>query len=559
MAEMARQRRNGSITSGQLAGVMAIATTVLIAVPLVGWPSVVRLPAVLVPALVLGVTVQRPWQWNRTSWERLDAWIPSNRALLWGTLGLTLLLSWIVFTRFQSGGINGGDFTVYYDRPCVQTLRGRPLLVETADFPKFSHMSAIGHHAYWSLFPLCGLYAFGASPLWLLAVSVIAVVAGAVYIVRIVLALGGGGLLAVTSGLAFALNDNTARALNFGFHPEVLYAWCIPWLLHSGLQKNRYSFIAAALACVSVKEDAILPLVAASIALGLHRFRSMNAVDRLIFLAIPPLVGLANLAVFWGYIAPKLTPDGELVYAAFWANYGSPPIRALAGMVTAPGRVFVDILTSGFFRLVILPTLFLSFIGWRWMLAMAPMVAVYAAASDLQLRGFGIYYAIVLVPFLTVAGSVGAMKLSMRVMTNSCCTRIVAAALILAGALLVGSGNGGYSLQPWRSEIAAVPEALTHLAAERVVLVQSSLYPHTGYDARIQLLTPSALHDPRHAGAAVLVAPAMGTYPFEVDDILRISQLPTIHSIHGLIAVRMPAQPGALDHTTPASPGSEVR
>jgi len=559
MAELVCQRSDGSITSGQFVGVVSIATTVLIAAPLVGWPPVVRLPAILVPALALGLAVQRPWQWNRSSWERFDAWIPSNRSLMWGTLGLTLLLSWIVFTRFHSGGINGGDFTVYYDRPCVQTLRGRPLLVETADFPKFSHMSAIGHHAYWSLFPLCGLYAFGASPLWLLAVSVVAVVAGAVYIVRIVRALGGGGLLAVTSGLAFALNDNTARALNFGFHPEVLYAWCIPWLLHAGLQKNRYSFIAAVLACVSVKEDAILPLVAVSIALGLHRFRTMNAVDRVIFLATPPLLGLANLALFWGYIAPRLTPDGELVYAAFWADYGSPPLRALPGMLTAPWRVFGDILTSGFLRLVILPTLFLSFIGWRWMLAMAPMVAVYATASDLQLRGFGIYYAIVLVPFLTVAGSIGAMKLSLRIMRDSCYGRIAASTLILAGALLVGSGNGGYSLQPWRSEIAAVPEALTHLAGERVVLVQSSLYPHTGYDRRIQLLTPSTLRDPTHAGAAVLVAPAMGTYPFEIDDILRISQLPTIHAIRGLIAVRIPAQPGAFDPIPPASPGVEVR
>jgi hypothetical protein len=285
----------------------------------------------------------------------------------------------------------------------------------------------------------------------------------------------------------------------------------------------------------------------------------VNAVDRVIFLATPPLLGLANLALFWGYIAPRLTTDGELVYAAFWADYGSPPLRALPGMLTAPWRVFVDILTSGFLRLVILPTLFLSLIGWRWMLAMAPMVAVYATASDLQLRGFGIYYAIVLVPFLTVAGSIGALKLSRRMMRNSCYTRIAAATLILAGALLVGSGNGGYSLQPWRSEIAAVPEALTHLATERVVLVQSSLYPHTGYDGRIQLLTPSTLRDPTHAGAAVLVAPAMGTYPFEVDDILRISQLPTIHSIHGLIAVRLPAQPGALDHTTPAGRAIEVR
>ena len=190
---------------------------------------------------------------------------------------------------------------------------------------------------------------------------------------------------------------------------------------------------------------------------------------------------------------------------------------------------------------------------------MVPMVAVYASATDPQLSGFGIYYAIVLVPFLTIAGSIGAMTLSMRVMTYHGWTRIAAATLILAGALLVGSGNGGYSLQPWRSEIASVPEARARLSTERVVLVQSSLYPHTGYGGRIQLLTPSTLHDPTHAGAAVLVAPAMGTYPFEANDILRISQLPTIYSRRGLVAVRIPARPGALDHTTPAGPGAEAR
>ena len=57
----------------------------------------------------------------------------------------------------------------------------------------------------------------------------------------------------------------------------------------------------------------------------------------------------------------------------------------------------------------------------------------------------------------------------------------------------------------------------------------------------------------------MLVAPAMGTYPFEIEDILNISQLPTIRSTRGLMAVRIPAEPGALDHTTPSSPGSEVR
>jgi hypothetical protein len=92
--------------------------------------------------------------------------------------------------------------------------------------------------------------------------------------------------------------------------------------------------------------------------------------------------------------------------------------------------------------------------------------------------------------------------------------------------------------------VAAVPDALAQLADERLVLVQSGLYPHSGYDARIQLLTPSTLHDSTSTGAAVLVAPAVGAFPFSVDDILKISQLPAIRSLPaGLVAVRIPAEP----------------
>jgi hypothetical protein len=95
------------------------------------------------------------------------------------------------------------------------------------------------------------------------------------------------------------------------------------------------------------------------------------------------------------------------------------------------------------------------------------------------------------------------MKLTARVLPGTFQARPAAAVLILASALLVGSGNRGYSLRPWRTEIAARPGALAELTNERIVLVQSGLYPHGGYDARIQLLTPTTLRDSEYAGAAV--------------------------------------------------------
>jgi hypothetical protein len=41
----------------------------------------------------------------------------------------------------KSGEINGVDFTIYFDRPCFQTLQGHPMIVETADYPRYSNLS----------------------------------------------------------------------------------------------------------------------------------------------------------------------------------------------------------------------------------------------------------------------------------------------------------------------------------------------------------------------------------------------------------------------------------
>jgi hypothetical protein len=89
--------------------------------------------------------------------------------------------------------------------------RGRPLFVETADFPRFSQQSGFAHHAYWGMLP----------DLWLVRAPRRSAVssrrfrdgscAGAVCVARILLILGAGGLLAVASALAFALNDNTRQ------------------------------------------------------------------------------------------------------------------------------------------------------------------------------------------------------------------------------------------------------------------------------------------------------------------------------------------------------------
>jgi len=526
-----------------LAAIGSAVLLVLFGAPLAGWPPVVRLPAVLVPALALTILAVRPWRWRDLDLAASE-WQPSPRVVWSSALVVGLLLFWYVLTRFESGQINAVDFTIYYDRPCFQTVHGRPLFVDVSDSPGYSHRSELADHAYWGMLGVCSLYALHPTPLWLHALSVIAVVTGAVYALRIVQRLGGGGVLASAAALSFVLNDNTARTLNYGFHPEVLYACFIPWMIDAGLRGARRPFAAAVLACVLVKEDAFLPLFAASVALALNRFGVMSRGDRVVFLVLPTAFALAHLAIYYSYVVPMLTGQTSPTYAHFWGNYGDTPMRAFVGMCKNPGRVMHGALTSGVFR-TLQPHLFLPLIGWRWSLGIVPIIALYGASANAQLRAFGIYYAMVLVPFMTVAASTGALALARRLVARDGHARVVAAAAVLLGALLVGSGNRGYSLRPWKHEIAAVPEALARLASEPVVLVQSGLYPHAGYDERFKLLTPETLDEGRRAGAAVLLARGVGAYPFRMDDLAALMQLPPIGPMPGeLFAVRLSKFPG---------------
>ena len=154
---------------------------------------------------------------------------------------------------------------------------------------------------------------------------------------------------------SYLLNDNTARALNYGFHAELLYAWFIPWLLDAGLRGHRRSFLLATMACVLVKEDAVLPLFAVSTALGLLAGSRMTNRDRILYLVVPTTLALINLGLFYTFVVPALAPGGQLFYANFWMTYGATPVEALRGMISRPWSVVSDAVTSGFPRVVMPP------------------------------------------------------------------------------------------------------------------------------------------------------------------------------------------------------------
>jgi uncharacterized membrane protein len=523
------------LTTAVLLGVAVV--SIFVASPLIGRPPVVRVAPILLFALVALIAVLRPWKWSDVEWDRLGEWNPSARLVLVAAIVAGLILFWFVLTRFRSGEINAIDFTVYYDRPSYQTSQGRPMYVESADDPVRAYRTYFAVHADWVMLPLGAFYLVRPSPLWLLALSVVAVVAGAWYTLRIVRNAGGGGLLACASALAFLLNDNTARTLNYGFHPEVLYAWFIPWMIDAGLGRRWRAFALAALACIAVKEDAFLLMFAVAVLLVLAGGRRLARVER-VYVAAPIVLAVVNLALYYRLLVPRLSPTGAPTYANYWANYGPTAMSAALGMLRRPADVLVSTLTSAFTTKVIVPHLYLPLVGWRWFIGIVPVVLLYGASDNEQLRSFGIYYAIVLVPFLVLGAAAGAQRCAGAFIRNRGRAAAMAGAAVMFGALAGGIADAGYSLRPWKAEIASVPGMLETLGEDRVVLVQSGLYPHAGYAPHVQLLTRDTLRDPRYAGAVLVLARRVSAYPLSADETAALYALPAIaRSDSGLVAV----------------------
>src|SRR5206468_2482226 len=95
----------------------------------------------------------------------------------------------------------------------------------------------------------------------------------------------------------------------------------------------------------------------------------------------------------------------------------------------------------------------------------------------------------------------GALAVARAMLGRETPARIAAAATVVLAALLVYGDRAGYSLRPWRPEVAAARHVVDRLESEPAILVQSALYPHTGYDARVVMLTRETIRDAQYKGA----------------------------------------------------------
>jgi predicted membrane protein DUF2079 len=312
-------------------------------------------------------------------------------------------------------------------------------------------------------------------------------------------------------------------------------------MIYAGVQRRWRSFLIAAILVIAVKEDAFLLVIAGVVALLLFHGERLRGFEWGVLIA-PAAVAIENLSFYFRYVMPRFSATGKPFYSNYWANYGPTAVTAMFGMLRHPFEVLSSTITSGFLTHVMPPFAYLPVVGWRWSIGILPIVLLYGASANEQLRSFGIYYAMPLVPFLALGAADGAQRLADRFGSHR--GRTIAAAAILAGALLAGISDAGYILRPWKPQVGAVPRVLRQLERERFVLVQSALYPHAGYDARVQLLTNESIRDPRYAGAALLLAPGLSVYPLSTAEFEALSGLDVIaRSNEGLLVVRASTPP----------------
>jgi hypothetical protein len=125
-----------------------------------------------------------------------------------------------------------------------------------------------------------------------------------------------------------------------------------------------------------------------------------------------------------------------------------------------------------------------------------PIVMLYAASANPQLKEFGIYYAIPLVPFLVPGASFGALAVTRRFTGNERTARAHIVGIVLLAAIVVYGDRAGYSLRPWKPEIRAMPVVMrargrARRASCRAVSIRMPV------TIRKPCWTPETLRDPR--------------------------------------------------------------
>jgi uncharacterized membrane protein len=428
------------------------------------------------------------------------------RAVAIGGLLTFLFLSLVVINRWRGFEVNAWDFSLY-DRPLATPTEGGFLFNPVEERPLFAT------HAHFVLLPFLAAYALHPSPLWLLLAQSLAIAGATTLAFYCVRHLCSDDVVALLLALAFLLNDFTARAVQYVFHPEIFYPAALLVLVLGFLTRRWGVFLAGLLVTAAIKEDAVLPLAGfAATAIFVYKRRAWGLTALFVALAIFAVDTFVVLPSFGGGL-------GAPWYSHYWEKYGASPLTAGVGMLAHPVQLAKDLAGSGAWRLAGVFA-FTPLLGYEWLLAAGAALIPYAAAQIGKVAQFRLYYSMPVLPLMLVASAAGVRRLAVlrervKPASGRASQRIAAASVFLIGAL-VGPGYRFVRGQP-----VGVPQRLAGMAGDRPLVVQGSLFPHVGYATRHAVLKPPLAVDGHRA---FLLAPETVPYPFDRSEIRIFAQ-----------------------------------
>jgi uncharacterized membrane protein len=418
-------------------------------------------------------------------------------------MGVFLFLLRLTTSHFFALDVNAWDFSVYYDRPLYRTVHGRFL------FSDVLGTSTLAAHADFIVLLFAPLYVLRPSPYWLVAAHAVILTAGVVAAYAALRTIIDDDVGALLLASAFLLNRYSAKTVQYGFHHEVFYPVALFSIIAGFRARRNALLICATIGAVLIKQDAFLPVSGVAVAFMIFSTRRRTAFAIL-------LVAILAFCLDYLVVMPHFAGTRNPWYGSYWSAWASTPARASLQMATHPLRVAECVSTSGTVRLI--ATLLLSpLIGFEWLAAAAPALIVYSTASLEKLRQFDLYYSMPVLPLLFCAAGAGVTRAAgfvefpfrRRVKRLACCAVLLAASL----------SGAGYVIPRNRPERDQVGLFVSRVPKSVPIRIQSSLYPHAGYEDRLLLVVDASIV----VGCAYLIDVESNAYPLSANQLERLA------------------------------------
>ncbi|MGA9523983.1 MAG: DUF2079 domain-containing protein [Myxococcaceae bacterium] len=476
------------------------------------------------------------WRGDLAALGRVD--VPRRLVLAFGASTLAWCIG-LQLSRYGSFAINGVDFSIF-DWMLYNTNHRQFM---------YSPIYAVNHfgvHPSYVLLPLVPLHRLFETPLMLVMVTALSVWAAVIPLWKLTQRLLGNGAWPVLVSLAYLTCPWVAVLLDGGFRPEVLYpvfglTFALGWV-----ERRARLWIPAVVLFLAIKEDAAFYVTAVAAGVLVFERSRWRA-------GLGLLVGsLSLLALNIGVVQP-LALEGSTMrqpgYLHFWGHLGGSLPEILGSMVRAPHRIALDVLQSGWWRML-LPLLLLPFASRLPLMGMLPTLFLLGSASYGMMRNFKTYYPVTLVPFvlwglLEAWRNVERLKLRGRVRD----------AVFVVAVLTFPLVGGGYakSAPPDFALLAQTRALGERLSSHQgAVCTQTALFPHLPYSLDLQPLFEEGCLD--RPGAVAVVNLSLNPYPLGTERLEAFARSARAEAFGDGFLLLYPNAPGIEGQAGPLTP-----